>query len=144
MSAAEVLAEALRRDGWTCEYHEPEDRGVCGGCDEAHDRTAARQVDALKAAGYLVLSVEDFRQNRVAVVELPKPDCEATTFDAAAQGLGIWEFGEGGRVVAWSDGYMIDENGNALGEVNVVRAWAAALLAACAAVDAVERSETTP
>ena len=52
MSAAEVLAEALRRDGWTCEYHEPEDRGVCGGCDEAHDRTAARQVDALKAAGW--------------------------------------------------------------------------------------------
>ena len=52
MSAAEVLAEALRRDGWTCEYHEPEDRGVCGGCDEAHDRTAAHQLDALKAAGY--------------------------------------------------------------------------------------------
>lgn len=57
MSAAEVLAEALRRDGWTCEYHEPEDRGVCGGCDEAHDRTAARQVDALKAAGYEVVEL---------------------------------------------------------------------------------------
>lgn len=52
-----MLAEALRRDGWTCEYHEPEDRGVCGDCDEAHDRTAAKQIYALMAAGYALVKL---------------------------------------------------------------------------------------
>ena len=131
MSAAQILAQ--HRKLWR------DSIAACSGCDWSTfgnlTRTdlahAAHQIDALKAAGY-------------AVVELPKPDCEATTFDATARGLGIWEFGEGARVAAWSDGYMVDENGSALGDLQVVRAWAAALLAACAAVDdAANASEAT-
>lgn len=46
----EVAAEALRADGWTCEYHEPTARrGECSGCDATLDASARAVVAALDA-----------------------------------------------------------------------------------------------
>ena len=46
----EVAAEALRADGWTCEYHEPTARrGECSGCDSTLDASARAVVAALDA-----------------------------------------------------------------------------------------------
>ena len=46
----EVAAEALRADGWTCEYHEPTARrGECSGCDATLDASARAVVAAIDA-----------------------------------------------------------------------------------------------
>lgn len=46
----EAVAAVLRRDGWTCDYHEPvDDPGECPDCDEGHASTAGRIVAALDA-----------------------------------------------------------------------------------------------
>ena len=45
-----AVAAVLRRDGWTCDYHEPvDDPGECPDCDEGHASTAGRIVAALDA-----------------------------------------------------------------------------------------------
>lgn len=42
------ITDVLRRDGWTCEYHEPVNGpGECSQCDDAHRRTAERVAEAL-------------------------------------------------------------------------------------------------
>jgi len=46
----EAVMAVMRRDGWTCDYHEPvDDPGECSDCDEAHAATASRAVAALDA-----------------------------------------------------------------------------------------------
>ena len=46
----EVASEALRADGWTCEYHEPTARrGECSGCDATLDASARAVVAAIDA-----------------------------------------------------------------------------------------------
>ena len=53
----EVAAEALRADGWTCEYHEPTARrGECSGCDATLDASARAVVAALDAHDNRVLA----------------------------------------------------------------------------------------
>ena len=60
---AAIIAEQMRTDGWTCEYHEPTSReGECSGCDESLTRTA-------RAAAAVIASADD-----LAVIELPEPD----------------------------------------------------------------------
>lgn len=50
--SVKLIAEVLRRTGWTCEYHEPVSaRGECTTCDASHDELAA-EID--KALGGLV------------------------------------------------------------------------------------------
>lgn len=46
--AQKLIADVLRRLGWTCEYHEPVSTlGECSQCDESHARTAAEIDKAL-------------------------------------------------------------------------------------------------
>lgn len=46
--ACQVIADILRKHGWTCEYHEPvSGPGECSQCDAAHARTAAEIDTAL-------------------------------------------------------------------------------------------------
>lgn len=41
------IARVINDEGWTCEYHEPEDFGQCTGCVEGQLRLARRIVAAL-------------------------------------------------------------------------------------------------
>lgn len=119
MSAAEVLATAMDAE---LDEHGYEDDDEKRGQVAHH--FAAHQLDALGAAGYLV-------------VKLPEPYDTPITFDDQTRGLGIWKVGQQGRVHAWSDGYMTDENGTDIGGIDVARGQALALLAAVNAIEAV-------
>lgn len=66
-----------------------------------------------------------------AIVELPEP----VEFDSAFDCVGRWRVGEFGAVVAYADGYIIDQTGNELGSADVCRQFAAALLAAANAAE---------
>jgi hypothetical protein len=55
------ITDVLRRDGWTCEYHEPvSGPGECSQCDDAHRRTAQRVAELLvdlAGTGQLLASI---------------------------------------------------------------------------------------
>lgn len=67
----------------------------------------------------------------IAIVELPEP----IEFDDAYNCIGRWRVGEYGAVIAYADGYLIDDAGNDLGGVDMTRQFAAALLAAAKQVE---------
>jgi hypothetical protein len=52
-------------------------KAACDGCCKSYgypDRHAAHQIDALKAAGFIVIDIEEFRSNRAVVALLPEPE----------------------------------------------------------------------
>lgn len=114
MSAQEVIAEVVRDEGWTCEYHEPvRGPGECSQCDDSHECLADKAIEALNAAGY-------------AVVKLPEPDeIRAATEDE--NGYHDWVSETGG--VAVFDGGEIHWDGQ-ISSAEELRVEAARLLAA--------------
>lgn len=53
-----VLAEALRAEGWTCEYHEPVGRsGECAQCDATMAKTARRMIEKIRERWHVVEKV---------------------------------------------------------------------------------------
>jgi hypothetical protein len=89
---------------------------------------AAVAINALKAAGFLVFNVEDFKQNRVAVVELPKPN----QYDEWVAD----ERGASGPWIVWMSLRDIQVRTSGYCDAARARAFAAALLAAADVAEA--------
>ncbi|AID58873.1 hypothetical protein PBI_GAIA_54 [Mycobacterium phage Gaia] len=68
MTIHDGITEVLRREGWTCEYHEPVGHaGECSQCDGSHRRTADTIVETLGLTAEYAVQYERERPERIDV-----------------------------------------------------------------------------
>lgn len=105
MSAREVIAEVLRSEGWTCEYHEPvSERGECRQCDDSHDRLGDRAVAALREARTM-RSVEELDALPVGAIAV-----EPSGHAWIKHDLALWHCSCDGTGVEWASSSLVEDS----------------------------------